>query len=224
MEAFIGTILPVGFNFAPRGWALCQGQLLSIAQNTPLFALLGTTYGGDGRTTFALPDLRGRTLVGMGNGPGLSPVEQGQPMGSDSSSFTASGTASVTIDAAHLPKHEHPVSIQGSQLSATSTLHATTASPGSAVPSEGAALGSSGGGPGLANIYVGNGAAPTVVLNSASVATKLSGQADAVTGPNNGTGAPIAVPVSVSASVSTMQPSLGINYIICLEGIFPSRE
>ncbi|MGX7835566.1 phage tail protein, partial [Campylobacter fetus subsp. venerealis] len=59
----------VGFNFAPRGWALCQGQLLSIAQNTALFSLLGTMYGGDGRTTFALPDLRGRCAIGMGQGP-----------------------------------------------------------------------------------------------------------------------------------------------------------
>ena len=69
-EAFVGEIRMVAFNFAPTGWALCDGQLLSIAQNTALFALLGTTYGGDGQTTFALPDLRGRVPIHGGSGPG----------------------------------------------------------------------------------------------------------------------------------------------------------
>ncbi|MFT5654718.1 MAG: microcystin-dependent protein [Arenicella sp.] len=73
-----------GGNFAPRGWALCQGQLLSISQNTALFSLLGTTYGGDGRTTFGLPDLRGRVAVGVGSGPGLSTRGWGQRYGAES--------------------------------------------------------------------------------------------------------------------------------------------
>jgi hypothetical protein len=72
MNPFIGLICMFGGNFAPRGWAFCDGQLLSIAQNTALFSILGTTYGGDGRTTFALPDLRGRVAIHPGNGPGLS--------------------------------------------------------------------------------------------------------------------------------------------------------
>ena len=71
MEPFIGQLMCVGFNFAPKGWAMCQGQLLSIAQNSALFSLLGTMYGGDGRVTFGLPDLRGRSPIGMGQGPGL---------------------------------------------------------------------------------------------------------------------------------------------------------
>jgi microcystin-dependent protein len=78
-EPFIGEIRNFGFNFAPRGWALCQGQLLPINQNTALFSLLGTMYGGDGRITFALPDLRGRTPIGFGQGPGLSDRTQGSP-------------------------------------------------------------------------------------------------------------------------------------------------
>ena len=72
-EPFIGQITIFPYNFEPRGWALCDGRLLPIAQYTALFSLLGTTYGGDGRTTFALPDLRGRIVVGIGNGPGLTP-------------------------------------------------------------------------------------------------------------------------------------------------------
>lgn len=97
LEPFIGQIIMVGFNFAPKGWALCQGQLLSIAQNTALFSLLGTTYGGDGQTTFALPDLRGRCAIGMGQGPGLSNYYQGD----------VSGTESVTLIQSQIPSHTH---------------------------------------------------------------------------------------------------------------------
>lgn len=80
-ESFIGEIKLVGFNFAPRGWAECNGQLISISSNQALFSLLGTIYGGDGRTTFALPDLRGRIPVGTGKGPGLNDIKQGQKSG-----------------------------------------------------------------------------------------------------------------------------------------------
>jgi microcystin-dependent protein len=224
MEAFIGTIMPVGFNFAPRGWALCNGAVLSIAQNSALFALIGTTYGGNGTTTFALPDLRGRTLVGMGQGPGLNNVSQGQVWGAETVNAPVSGAAMVNIDAAHLPKHTHPVSIAGNQLTATSTLNATT-SLGSGVPIEGMALGSGGAsGPGSANIYVGGGVVPDVALNASSVSTKLGGQIDTATAENAGGGGAFPAPFSGSAQVGVTQPSLGINYVICLEGIFPSRN
>jgi microcystin-dependent protein len=78
-EPFLGQIMCGGFNFAPRGWARLDGQLMPIAQNTALFSLLGTTYGGDGRSTFALPDMRGRALLHDGQGPGLSPHIEGTP-------------------------------------------------------------------------------------------------------------------------------------------------
>jgi microcystin-dependent protein len=80
-EGFIGEVKMFAGNFAPRGWAFCDGQLLSISSNTALFSILGTTYGGDGRTTFALPDLRGRTAVGPRRGPGLDEVRLGQKFG-----------------------------------------------------------------------------------------------------------------------------------------------
>ncbi|WP_212628985.1 tail fiber protein [Pseudomonas sp. KB-10] len=95
MEPFLGEIKMVGFNFAPRGYAMCQGQLLSIAQNNALFALLGTMYGGNGQTTFGLPDYRSRSPVGMGQGPGLSLINQGE----------LAGTESVTLTTAQLPPH-----------------------------------------------------------------------------------------------------------------------
>jgi microcystin-dependent protein len=96
-EPFLGQLVLVPYNFAPKGWALCNGQLLSISQNTALFALLGTTYGGDGMTTFALPDLRGRVPVSSGQGPGLSNYDLGEQGGSE--------THTLTIN--ELPAHTH---------------------------------------------------------------------------------------------------------------------
>lgn len=222
MDAFIGTILPVAFNFAPVGWMKCEGQILSIAQNQALFSVLGTMYGGNGTTTFALPDLRGRTLVGAGQSGGMSPVIQGDMFGAESATVTVNGAASVTIDAAHLPKHTHPVNIASSQLNATSTLYATSAGPGSPAPAEGTALGSSGTGPGSAAIYVGNSAAPTVALNASSVTTKLA-DVSATAGENGGGAGTFSAPVAAAGTTSLVQPSLGMNYIICVNGLYPSR-
>ena len=86
-ENFLGEIRCVPFNFAPFGWALCNGQLLSIAQNTALFSLLGTTYGGNGTSNFALPNLQGRTPVNFGQGPGLSNYDEGETGGTESSTI-----------------------------------------------------------------------------------------------------------------------------------------
>jgi microcystin-dependent protein len=80
-DPFVAEIRVMPYNFAPRGWAMCDGQLMPISQNTALFALLGTTYGGNGKTTFALPDLRARFAMSAGSGPGLSPRELGQAAG-----------------------------------------------------------------------------------------------------------------------------------------------
>jgi microcystin-dependent protein len=97
-EPFVGEVKVLGFQFAPLGYMSCQGQLMSIAQNTALFALLGTTYGGDGQTTFALPDLQGRVPIGQGQGPGLPFYTMGEE----------AGTGSVTLTTANLPAHIHP--------------------------------------------------------------------------------------------------------------------
>src|SRR5688572_28403773 len=98
-EPFIATIIMFGGNFAPRGWANANGQILSIAQNTALFSLLGTTYGGDGRVTFALPDVRGRMVLNQGQGPGLSPYTIGQVAGVESQTLTINQLASHTHQA-----------------------------------------------------------------------------------------------------------------------------
>ena len=97
MNPFLGQILLFGGNFAPRGWAFCEGQLLPIAQNSALFSILGTTYGGDGRTTFALPDLRGRSPISQGSGPGLPTYALGQK----------GGQTTVTLNNLEMPAHNH---------------------------------------------------------------------------------------------------------------------
>lgn len=115
-DPFLGMIIIVPYTFAPRGWAFCQGQILSIAANTALFSLLGTTFGGNGQTTFALPDLRGRVPNGAGQGPGLSNYDLGQ----------VSGAESATLTQNQMPLHNHLVNANNEG--------STTASPSGAVP------------------------------------------------------------------------------------------
>ncbi len=102
MEGFLGEVRIFAGNFAPRAWAFCEGQLLPISQYSALFSILGTTYGGDGRTTFALPDLRGRVPVGQGNGPGLSDYRLG----------AKGGRPTATITSAQMPSHNHTASLR----------------------------------------------------------------------------------------------------------------
>ena len=108
-DPFIGEVMMFAGNFAPLGWADCNGQLLPISQNDALFSLIGTTYGGNGQTTFALPDMRGRVLLHAGQGPGLTQREQG----------TSAGAEEVTLNNAQLPAHNHTVTPQGSPSDAT---------------------------------------------------------------------------------------------------------
>jgi microcystin-dependent protein len=117
MDPFVAEIRIFPFNFAPKGWAFCDGQLLPISQNTALFSLLGTTYGGDGKSTFALPDLQGRLPMHPGQGPGLSLHDLGEE----------SGVESVTLLQSEMPAHSHGV--QGSntnsnQQTPTANFHA----------------------------------------------------------------------------------------------------
>ena len=98
-EPFLAEIRIVAFNFAPRGWATCDGQLLPISQNQALFSLVGTMYGGDGRTTFGVPDLRGRVPIHRGTGPGLTPRTQGQSGGSETN----------VLNVNQLPAHSHTI-------------------------------------------------------------------------------------------------------------------
>src|SRR5882757_2518162 len=109
MDPFLGEIRPLPYNFAPRGWAFCQGQLLPIQQNAALFSILGTQYGGNGTSNFALPNLQGRAPIGSGQGPGLSPYTQGDTV----------GTESVTLQTGSMASHTHSVPAFASSATVT---------------------------------------------------------------------------------------------------------
>jgi microcystin-dependent protein len=175
-EPFLAEVIMFAGNFAPRGWAFCQGQILSIAQNTALFSLLGTTYGGNGQTTFALPDLRGRVPVGTGQGPGLPSVNLGE----------VSGEPTHTLINTEMPAHNHAAQASG--------------------VSAGGNSGSPGGGTWASSsnrdaIY--SNTAPDSPMAGGNIAVGIAGGSQ----PHN-----------------NMQPYLGINYIIAIAGIFPSRN
>jgi microcystin-dependent protein len=145
-EPFIGQVYLVGFNFAARGFALCEGQQLSIAQNTALFSLLGTTYGGNGTTVFALPDLRGRMPIGQGAGPGLTQRPIGQMAGHES----------TTLSAANLPSHSHAATLMAENGGAASNT------PGGSLLAQ-------------ADIYLAPGRAANVQLDASAVQVAPTG-------------------------------------------------
>jgi len=124
MDPFIGQVMMFGGNFAPRGWAKCDGQLLPISSHSSLFSILGTTYGGDGKSTFGLPDLRGRVAINPGTGPGLSPYVQG-PGG---------GAENVTLTGGNVGPHTHPVKATSSNANtpSPSNAHLATFNAGTA--------------------------------------------------------------------------------------------
>ncbi|PQV49132.1 phage tail protein [Paraburkholderia sp. BL21I4N1] len=201
-DPYLGEIRMVGFNFAPVGWALCQGQIVSIAQNNALFALLGTTFGGTGTTTFGLPNFSGRAPVGMGQGPGLSPVVWGE----------IGGTETTTILQTQMPIHTHVATASGGgtgnvQISvpATTTTTGTTATPASnTVLAPGASAGH-----------------PATIYSTAAANTSLAPFSAPVT-----TTPPTIVnqPAGGSQPVSLRNPYLGTTFIIALQGIYPTRQ
>lgn len=171
MEPTLAEIRMFAGNFAPRNWALCQGQLLPIAQNQALFSLLGTMYGGDGRTTFALPDLRGRTALGTGQGPGLPNYPQGQK----------AGQTTVTLSTNTMPAHTHTFAPRASTSDADS------------------------------NKPEGNFPAQTGTPSYHSTADANEGA-----GVTTNTGG--------NLDHDNMSPYTAIYYIICTQGLFPSRN
>jgi microcystin-dependent protein len=171
MEGYLGEIKMFGGQFAPRNWALCDGQLLPINQNQALYSILGTVYGGDGRTTFALPDLRSRVAMHPGDGPGLTSRRQGEKLGSETNTLTVN----------QMPPHGHPVPVP----LPTETAETTTFT-------------------GLEN---------QIGLDTAALeATEV--QYANLNAESTGGGHP----------VNNVQPSLCVNFIICIQGDFPDRN
>jgi microcystin-dependent protein len=172
MDPYLGEIRMFAGNFAPRGWAFCNGSLMPISQNTALFSILGTQFGGDGRTNFALPDLRGRVPMHKGQGPGLSERTIGEE----------SGESAVTVQINEMPGHNHVANSVSTQTGKdpTATVWAN-----------------SGGGRTGKSVYSAN---PSVTMNPNAIGVAGGSQ------PHN-----------------NLQPYLAVNFIIALEGVFPSR-
>lgn len=170
MDPFLGQILLFAGNFAPRGWALCEGQLLPISSNQALFSIFGTTYGGDGRTTFALPDLRGRAPVSQGNGAGLPVQDLGD----------RSGNAQTVLTVANLPQAQINIPCFDDEGTATEPTGAVAA-----VPND------------------------DKLMYAATGSSTMS--AGAIIGAAN-------IPFS------NQTPFLALNYIVALQGVFPSRN
>ena len=120
MDGVIGYVTPFAGNFAPRNWAICQGQIMAIAQNTALFSILGTTYGGNGQTTFGLPDMRGRAVVSAGTGPGLSSYSLGE----------VTGIETTTLLITQMPTHTHVLAVD---ITPNSSTTASTGNPNGGV-------------------------------------------------------------------------------------------
>lgn len=201
MDPFIAQIVMFAGNFAPRGWAFCDGQLLQISQHTALFSLIGTTYGGDGRTTFALPDLRGRVPIHPGNGNGLSDRRLGQIL----------GTEYNILNVTQIPSHSHSAAV--SNINVEVGLTASSAAATLAVPTPNASLAAG-------NQVVGRSSTPVQMYNESTPDINLNGIASTTAA----SGTVTVGNTGGNQAVNNMQPSLGVNYIIALQGIFPSRS
>lgn len=209
-EPFLGQIMQVGFNFAPRGWASCNGQILGISQNNALFALLGTTFGGNGTTTFALPNCAGRSMLGLG---------QSSASGQTYVWGQIAGTENETLTLANLPAHNHTATFAGlaGDTTATGSIQAVTGATTQAnTPADGSLFANCANvGPQQVKIYAPAGTTGTMVnLGGVTITggsfTPQGSVAVGVTGNN--------IPFSI------MNPYVAVQTNIALEGIFPSRN
>jgi microcystin-dependent protein len=207
---YVGQIMQVGFNFAPQGWSSCNGQILSISQNAALFALLGTTYGGNGTNTFALPNAAGRSFVGLG---------QSTASGQNYQWGQIAGTESATLTIANMPAHNHTATFQGTPgtTSATGSLQALTGQTTQTnTPTDGALLSNCANvGPNPVKIYVPSGTTGTPVnLGGVNITGGSFTPQGVVQVGLMGSNAP----------VSLMNPYLAVQTNICLTGLYPSRS
>jgi microcystin-dependent protein len=201
-EPFLGQIMLVPYNFAPRGWAFCNGQILPIAQNTALFSLLGTTYGGNGQTTFALPDLRGRVPISSGQGSGLANYDLGQIGGSEA----------VTLTTSEMPAHSHLLASHTHQAPAhTHQVTALTDSASTGIPTNNLPASA----PRGTNLY-----APPSANTTTMAPAMIQSGGELATTPAQ----PAIQPAGASQPFDNRMPFLTLNYCIALEGIFPSRS
>lgn len=198
MDPYIGQIIMFGGNFAIRGYAACQNQILSIAQNSALFSILGTMYGGDGRVSFALPDMRGRSVVGSGAGPGLSSISVGQK----------GGVEEIVLSQNQLPAHTHSATFTQTSGTVSGKLEAYNNGAGRVEP--------------VVGDYVSGNAAQIFGTGGGFGAAKVELGGLTVTSP------PVTGTIGVgtagaSTPVYTRNPFQSVTVQIALVGVYPSR-
>ncbi|WP_017222183.1 phage tail protein [Moritella dasanensis] len=211
MEFMLGGIIQFGGNFAPKDWAFCDGQLIAISQNQALFAILGTTWGGDGRTSFALPDLKGRVSVGTGKGPDLVERRLGSNFGAES----------VTLTETQLPAHTHnatftPTTSTGTAITATVTVNAKVGTGDQNDAGSGYWATAK---TGLPNVTQGFSSTTDTTMASDAVSVAISGGGGGITG-----GTVTNAVTGKGRGFAIYQPSLGMSSILALQGTFPSRN
>lgn len=223
-DGYLAEIRLFAGNFAPRGWMFCSGQILAINENAALYSLLGTAFGGDGRSTYGLPDLRSRVPMGsqdMGIGPGLSVTRRGEKIGvqTETTPVSLTGLAgSVTLTEANMPLQSHSATF--TQTDGHSTVPAVDDEANTEDPTD-------------AKLAI-----PTLQGTSNKIYSNATGTTHLAVGTatvkgtvaitNSGNANPTPIQISMQGSGSTtinpIQPSTGLNYIICTQGLFPSRS
>ena len=201
MDTFIGQIIMFAGNFAPRDWAFCDGQLLQISENQSLYSILGTTYGGDGRTTFGLPDFRGRVPIGQGQGNGLTTRRMGEQIGIED----------VTLSTAQMPIHSHAAKTTISGSSVTAKLKSSSYEGTTNVPLNNYLAKPNNIGLQSINMYD-----SSADIEMASDAIEIDLSAVTANTTSDDTGG--------NSAHNNIQPSLVMNYIICVNGVYPSRS
>jgi len=197
-QVFLGQIIQGGWNFAPRGFALCAGQQMAIAQNTALFSLLGTSFGGNGQTTFGVPDLRGRAAINWGQGPGLQNYDLGEVV----------GTENTTLTQLNLPAHTHTATFTSTGGTINATLNKATQQN----PLDGGFLAQSIEG------QAGNNSLPMIYRPAGGTPTFA-----AIAGVN-AAGTVAVAPTGNGQPFSLLNPRLAVTIVIAIAGVFPSRN
>ena len=205
-QPYIGGMCAFAGNFAPRNWLFANGSLLPISSNTAMFSLLGTSFGGDGRTTFGLPDLRGRAIVGVGRGPGLSNYTLGQK----------TGWETITLTVAQMPNHNHSATttldldLAPTDVTVTASLNAHDG-PGTSTAPSGNMLAQNA----ATNVY--SGATPSVAMNANAIEASASGSV-------NATATTTVDNAGNNQAHENRMPYLAINWIVAQVGVYPSRN
>ncbi|OHX35881.1 hypothetical protein BJL95_11610 [Methylomonas sp. LWB] len=221
-DPFLGEIHIFGFAYAPQDWAFCNGQQMAIQQQNALYALLGTRFGGDGRSFFNLPNLQGRAPIHFGANPlpASQPYQMAQTGGT--SGATVQTQTAFSLTTANLPSHTHAADLSLAGVNAATAVKVSTGAGGGVNPDANATLTNAPNGQTSAAVFLPAATPQTNPITLGGVTTTLSGNGTVTVG-NTGAGAPVSAPLNFSVPAA-MSPYLALNFCIALNGIFPMQQ